>query len=261
MKTFKWDGLLCPRSDHYSTAQRGHTVGTCGALSGMTSPSCLTTAAAKSPRRHLHSLKPSINYLDSMLCCLMQFYQKKLRKSSHDVILSKKMRNISGRINPYRNRGLVTDPNIKKYLTKKNAKMKACLVMKEITNKIKYWTGPLNGEDDRLKQHKSLQMEGQKLSNQSSVMGTEVGRSSTKKQNAMILPSRLTYIFPSGSSIAEHSVFTPIKTSSPIDSTFNLIARRENFLFTLHFQSRFWNAFYLHWADQQLPGFYKKVTL
>ncbi|KAK1343831.1 hypothetical protein QTO34_014385 [Cnephaeus nilssonii] len=91
-------------------------------LSGMTSPSCLTTAAAKSPRRHLHSLKPRINYLDSMLCCVMQFYQKKLHKSSHDVILSKKMRNISGRINPYRNRNLVTDTDIKKYGTNKNAK-------------------------------------------------------------------------------------------------------------------------------------------
>lgn len=41
----------------------------------------------------------------------------------------------------------------------------------------------LHGEDDYLKRHKSLQMEGQKLINQSLVMGIEVGKSSATNQN------------------------------------------------------------------------------
>ncbi|XP_062949147.1 rho GTPase-activating protein 20-like [Cynocephalus volans] len=104
--------------------------------------------------------------------------------------------------------------------------------------------GLLQGEEDYLKQHKSLQMEGQKLINQSLVMGIELGKSSATNQNSeKVLPPRLSLCpktscssssspgtSASGSSascqdspfsqISEHSVFTPTETPSPIDCNF-----------------------------------------
>lgn len=52
-----------------------------------------------------------------------------------------------------------------------------------------YEASLLHGEEDYLKRHKSLQMEGQKLINQSLVMGIEVGKSSATNQNTeKVLP-------------------------------------------------------------------------
>ncbi|XP_005378111.1 PREDICTED: rho GTPase-activating protein 20 [Chinchilla lanigera] len=119
-------------------------------------------------------------------------------------------------------------------------------------HKISCEGGLLQGEEDYLKRHKSLQMEGQKLINQSLVLGIEVGRSSATHQSTdKVLPPRLNLCpstsssslsspgtSPSGSSvssqdsafsqISEHSVFTPTETSSPIDCTFQTQKKQEN---------------------------------
>ncbi|XP_023565322.1 rho GTPase-activating protein 20 isoform X2 [Octodon degus] len=119
-------------------------------------------------------------------------------------------------------------------------------------HKISCEAGLLQGEEDYLKRHKSLQMEGQKLINQSLVMGIEVGRScATSPGTEKVLPPRLDLCpstsssslsspgtSPSGSSvssqdsafsqISEHSVFTPTETSSPIDCTFQAQKKQEN---------------------------------
>ncbi|EPQ09796.1 Rho GTPase-activating protein 20 [Myotis brandtii] len=58
-----------------------------GPLSGMTTPSCLSTAAAdapESPRQHQRCSEPSTSYLDSKLFSLRQ---ERLHKSSRDAIL------------------------------------------------------------------------------------------------------------------------------------------------------------------------------
>nr|KAF6324052.1 Rho GTPase activating protein 20 [Myotis myotis] len=111
-------------------------------------------------------------------------------------------------------------------------------------NNTSYEVRPWSGEEQYLQQHKSLQLEGQKLINQSLVMGIEVGKSGATDQNPeKLLPSKLSTCprtscsslsspgtSPSGSSvssqdsafsqISEHSVFTPNETSSPVDCTF-----------------------------------------
>ncbi|XP_032326410.1 rho GTPase-activating protein 20-like [Camelus ferus] len=112
-------------------------------------------------------------------------------------------------------------------------------------------TSLLHGEEDYLKRHKSLQMEGQKLINQSLVMGIEVGKSGATNQNTeKVFPPRLNICprssysslsspdtSPSGSSvssqdsafpqISEQSVFTPTETSSPVDCTFQAQGKQE----------------------------------
>ncbi|XP_032328314.1 LOW QUALITY PROTEIN: rho GTPase-activating protein 20 [Camelus ferus] len=112
-------------------------------------------------------------------------------------------------------------------------------------------TSLLHREEDYLKQHKSLQMEGQKLINQSLVMGIEVGKSGAANQNTeKVFPPRLNICprsscsslsspdtSPSGSpvssqdsafsQISEQSVFTPTETSSPIDCTFQAQGKQE----------------------------------
>ncbi|GAB1294204.1 Rho GTPase-activating protein 20 [Apodemus speciosus] len=63
------------------------------APAGPGTPSCLPAAAADAPkvlRRHRRSSEPSIDYLDTKLSYLREFYQKKLRKSSCDAVLSRK---------------------------------------------------------------------------------------------------------------------------------------------------------------------------
>ncbi|XP_053451891.1 rho GTPase-activating protein 20 [Nycticebus coucang] len=109
----------------------------------------------------------------------------------------------------------------------------------------------LHEEEDYLKRHKSLQIEGQKLINQSLILGIEVGKSSATNQNTeKVLPPRLTLCprtsysslsspgtSPSGtpvssqdsafSQISEHSVFTP--TSSPTDCTYQAQRQQEKF--------------------------------
>ncbi|XP_010608955.1 rho GTPase-activating protein 20 [Fukomys damarensis] len=119
-------------------------------------------------------------------------------------------------------------------------------------HKISCEASLLQGEEDYLIRHKSLQMEGQKLINQSLVMGIEVGKSSATNQSTeKVLPPRLNLCpstsssslsspgtSPSGSSvssqdsafsqISEHSVFTPTETSSPIDCTFQAQKKQEN---------------------------------
>ncbi|XP_036283277.1 rho GTPase-activating protein 20 isoform X1 [Pipistrellus kuhlii] len=118
-------------------------------------------------------------------------------------------------------------------------------------NKASYEVGPSLGEEVYLQQHKSLQMEGQKLINQSLIMGIEVGKSGAKSQSTeKPVPSRLNLCprtscsslsspgtSPSGSSvssqdsafsqISEHSVFTPAETSSPVDCTFQAHSQGE----------------------------------
>ncbi|XP_075402683.1 rho GTPase-activating protein 20 isoform X2 [Tenrec ecaudatus] len=306
------------------------------APSGGCSPAYLPPAAAGAPkslRRHRRCSEPSIDYLDSKLSYLREFYQKKLRKSSCDAILSQKDEEDLKPSQPLQGEGKVTGlkPSVaagtegsKKNATHANVKKKGpsgheghlgrplfpkskpvaisvashsgaavqgprrhppppgnaaappgcspphvaaalpgsgmprrcsepniedqqcALTYLRLghTKKQRDAAGPLPGEEDYLQRHKSLQMEGQKLINQSLVMGIEVGKSSAcHPSTEKVLPPRLTLCprtsysslsspgtSPSGSSvssqdsafsqISEHSVFSPTDTSSPVDCTF-----------------------------------------
>ncbi|XP_036751585.2 rho GTPase-activating protein 20 isoform X2 [Manis pentadactyla] len=307
---------------------------------GISTPSYLSTAAADAPkslRRHRRCSEPSIDYLDSTLSYLREFYQKKLRKSSCDAILSQKDEDYLKQNQSLQEEGkicfkksLVTDTDTKKNASNKNVKKKSLSgsegnhvklfpkskpvaisvashthmsshdharnqpfdadrsgyspphtadapqssrrhrrcsepntddqhckltylrgIYSKKQHKTNYEAGLLHGEEDYLKRHKSLQMEGQKLINQSLIMGIEVGKSSATNQNIeKILPPRLNICprtsysslsspgtSPSGSSvssqdsafsqISEHSVFTPTETSSPIDCTFQTQRKQE----------------------------------
>uniref|UniRef100_F7F3K8 Rho GTPase-activating protein 20 n=1 Tax=Monodelphis domestica TaxID=13616 RepID=F7F3K8_MONDO len=298
----------------------------------------LSTAAGdalKNWRRHRRCSEPSIDYLDSKLTYLREFYQKKLRKSSCDAILSH--RDEDGHKHPHLSQGgdqkLINPTSViqteveKKNTTNQNVKKKGffshegtpvrlpfksrsvaisvasysnislqdhsksqtfgidpsayspsntALGLKSLQRhrrcsepNIDYLdckltslrgVSPKNlhktscdvglslGDEDYLKRHQSLQVEGQKLINQSLVMGIEVGKSNASNQNMeKMLPvtpprlnicSRTSYsslsspgTSPSGSSvssqdsafsqISEHSVFIPTETSSPVDCTFS----------------------------------------
>ncbi|XP_047609338.1 rho GTPase-activating protein 20 [Phacochoerus africanus] len=311
-----------------------------GAPAGLSTPSLPSTApgAPKGLRRQRRCSEPSIDYLDSKLSYLREFYQKKLRKSSCDAILSKKDENHVNQNRPLQEEGethfkpsLVTGTNTKKNATNKNIKKKSLSdhegnhmklfpkskpvaisvasyshissscdhprdqpfntdtsgyspphtadalkssrrhrrcsepsindqhcrltylrgICSKKQHKASCEASLLHGEDDYLKRHKSLQMEGQKLINQSLVMGIEVGKSSATNQNTeKVVPPRLNICprtsysslsspatSPSGSSvssqdsafsqISEHSVFTPTETSSPIDCTFQAQRKEE----------------------------------
>lgn len=308
--------------------------------SGMSTPSHLSTTAADAPkslRRHRRCSEPSYDYLDSKLSYLREFYQKKLRKSSCDAVLSKKDESHLNQNQPLQEEGktcfkksLVVGTDIKKNATNKNVKKKSLSdnegnhvklfpkskpvaismasyshmsscdhprnqtfdtdtsgyspphttdalkssrrhrrcsepniddqhckltylrgIHSKKQHKASYEASLLHGEEDYLKRHKSLQMEGQKLINQSLVMGIEVGKTSATNQNTeKVLPPRLNICSrtsysslsspgtsPSGSSvssqdsvfsqISEHSVFTPTETSSPIDCTFQAQRKQE----------------------------------
>ncbi|KAF0876915.1 RHG20 protein, partial [Crocuta crocuta] len=310
------------------------------APSALSTPGYLPTAAAGAPkslRRHRRCSEPSIDYLDSKLSYLREFYQKKLRKSSCDAILSQKDEDYLKQNQPLQEEGktcfkqsLVAGTDTKKNATNKNVKKKSlsgnegnhvklfskskpvaisvasyshmssqdhpgsqtfgtdtpgyspphtadalkssrryrrcsepsmddqhCKLtyLRGIYSKKQHKTSCgaslLHGEEDYLERHKSLQMEGQKLINQSLVMGIEVGKSSSTNQNTEKgLPPRLNICprtsysslsspgtSPSGSSvssqdsafsqISEHSVFTPTETSSPIDCTFQAQRKQE----------------------------------
>ncbi|XP_022417271.1 rho GTPase-activating protein 20 isoform X2 [Delphinapterus leucas] len=310
------------------------------APSGMSTPSHLSTTAADAPkslRRHRRCSEPSYDYLDSKLSYLREFYQKKLRKSSCDAVLSKKDESHLNQNQPLQEEGktcfkksLVIGTDIKKNATNKNVKKKSLSdnegnhvklfpkskpvaismasyshmsscdhprnqtfdtdrsgyspphttdtlkssrrhrrcsepniddqhckltylrgIHSKKQHKASYEASLLHGEEDYLKRHKSLQMEGQKLINQSLVMGIEVGKTSATNQNTdKVLPPRLNICSrtsysslsspgtsPSGSSvssqdsafsqISEHSVFTPTETSSPIDCTFQAQRKQE----------------------------------
>ncbi|XP_076969130.1 rho GTPase-activating protein 20 isoform X2 [Tamandua tetradactyla] len=310
-------------------------------VSGLCTPGSLSTAASDAPkslRRHRRCSEPSIDYLDSKLSYLREFYQKKLHKSSCDAILSQKDEDYMKQNHPLQEEGktcfkksLVTGSDIsKKNATYQSVKKKSLssnegyhvklfpkskpvaisptsygnlssqdhsrnqsidadisgyfpphstdalkssrryrrcsepniddqhyklTYLRGICSKKQHKTiceaGLFLGEDEYLKRHKSLQMEGQKLMNQSLVMGIEVGKSSATNQNAeKVLPPRLNICprtsysslsssgtSPSGSSvssqdsafsqISEHSVFTPTETSSPIDCTFQAQRKQE----------------------------------
>lgn len=304
--------------------------------------SCLPVAAADAPkvlRRHRRSSEPSIDYLDTKLSYLREFYQKKLRKSSCDAVLSRKDEDYLKQTQPQKKGDKVclkqssvtgtdvskrntANENIKKkslsghegtqvtlftkskpvpisvasyshgssqdhprkqafdadpcrfsppHLTDaqkssrvqhrrcsepsiddqnyKLSYLRGIYSMKQ--NKASCEAGLLHGEDDYLRRHKSLQIEGQKLINQSLVMDIEVGKSSSSHQSTeKVLPPRLNLCprasysslsspgsSPSGSSvssqdsafsqISEHSVFTPTETSSPIDCTFQTQRKQE----------------------------------
>ncbi|KAI6053619.1 rho GTPase-activating protein 20 isoform X1 [Marmota monax] len=307
------------------------------APSGTCLPSYLSTTTTDAPkilRRHRRCSEPSIDYLDSKLSYLREFYQKKLRKSSCDVILSQKDEDCLKQNQSLQEEGRTcsvtgTDVN-EKNATNQNIKKKSfsgnegnhvklftkskpmaisvasyshipsrdhsrnqtfdpdssgyspphtadapkssrthrrcsepniddqnCKLtyLRGIYSKKQHKTsceaGLLHGEEDYLKRHKSLQMEGQKLINQSLVMGIEVGKSSSTNQSTeKVLPPRLNLgprasysslsspgTSPSGSSvssqdsafsqISEQSVFTPTETSSPIDCTFQAQRKQE----------------------------------
>ncbi|XP_049745288.1 rho GTPase-activating protein 20 isoform X1 [Elephas maximus indicus] len=311
------------------------------APSSVCTPTYLSAAAADAPkslRRHRRCSEPSIDYLDSKLSYLREFYQKKLRKSSCDAILSQKDEDYMKQTQPLQEeskacfkRNLVTGTDIsKKNATNQNVKKKSLSsneghrvklfpkskpvaisvapysgmslqdhcrtqpinadtpgyspphtadalkssrmhrrcsepniddqhckltyfrgIYSKKQHKTSCETGPLHGEEDYLKRHKSLQMEGQKLINQSLVMGIEIGKSSATHQNTeKVLSPRLNICpstsysslsspgtSPSGSSvssqdsafsqISEHSMFTPTETSSPIDCTFQAPRKQE----------------------------------
>ncbi|XP_020845463.1 LOW QUALITY PROTEIN: rho GTPase-activating protein 20 [Phascolarctos cinereus] len=290
--------------------------------------------ALKNWRRHRRCSEPSIDYLDSKLTYLREFYQKKLRKSSCDAILSH--RDEDNHKQPQPSQGglsLVTQTEVeKKNTANQNVKKKAffshegtpvrlpfkskpvtisvasysnislqdhsksqtlgpdhsgyspsntTLGLRSLQRhrrcsepnidyldcKLTYPRGvsPMNihktgcdvglslGDEDYLKRHHSLQVEGQKLINQSLIMGIEVGKSNASNQNVekmlQVTPPRLNVCSrtsysslsspgtsPSGSSvssqdsafsqISEHSVFIPTETSSPVDCTFSTLRKQ-----------------------------------
>ncbi|XP_075822032.1 rho GTPase-activating protein 20 [Microtus pennsylvanicus] len=316
------------------------------APAGPGTPSCLPVAAANAPkvlRRHRRCSEPSIDYLDTKLSYLREFYQKKLRKSSCDAVLSRKDEDFLKQTQPPKKGGktcfrqssvMGTDISKKnatnEHIQKKSlsghegnqvtplAKSKPVAIsvasyshassqdrsrkqpfdadtcrfspphmgdarkssqvhrrcsepsIDDQNYKLSYlrgiyskkqhkssWeTGLLHEEEDYLRRHKSLQLEGQKLINQSLVMGIEVGKSSGAHQSTeKALPPRLNLCprasysslsspgtSPSGSSVSsqdsafsqmsEHSVFTPTETSSPVDCTFQAQRKQEEELST-----------------------------
>ncbi|XP_074160412.1 rho GTPase-activating protein 20 [Sminthopsis crassicaudata] len=290
----------------------------------------LSTAAEalKNWRRRRRCSEPTIDYLDSKFISLREFYQKKLRKSSCDAIISH--RDEEGPKQSHPSQGgfnSVTPTKVeKKNSTNQNIKKKgffshegtpvklpfkskpvaislaSCsnsslmdhsksqtlgpdhsntvLGLKSLQKhrrcsepnidylgcKLTYPSGvsPKNlekiscdvsfclGDEDYLKRHQSLQVEGQKLINQSLIMGIEVGKSNTSNQNeekmSPVIPPRLNICSrtsfsslsspgtsPSGSSvssedsafsqISENSVFIPTENSSPVDCTFSALRK------------------------------------
>ncbi|XP_062949112.1 rho GTPase-activating protein 20-like [Cynocephalus volans] len=233
------------------------------ARSDMYTPSHLSSDARDAPktlRRQLCCLEPSTDCLDSKLSS-PEVYQKKLHKSSYDAILSQKDEDYLKQNQPlqggdktcFKQSSVTSTDVIEKNATNIDNQHCKLTYLRGIDSKKQHKTsceaGLLQGEEDYLKQHKSLQMEGQKLINQSLVMGIEVGKSSATNQNTeQILLPRLSLCpktscsslfspgtFPSGSSVScqdspfsqtsEHSVFTPTETPSPIDC--NILAQRK----------------------------------
>ncbi|XP_069869529.1 rho GTPase-activating protein 20-like [Dipodomys merriami] len=301
-----------------------------------TSQSVGTPHAPKAPRRHRRCSEPTIHYLDSKLSYLREFYQKKMRKSSCDVVLSQKDEDslkqnhqplhdagqtrwkhssVTGtddgkkntpQQNPrkkhtpapqghhagkfpkskpvaisvaslshmtfqdpgghqpfgteaegYRPAGARQSSLMRRRSSEPNIDDQSCQLtyLRGIYSKQLHESscqgGLLHGEEDYLQRHKSLQMEGQKLINQSLVLGIEVGKTSATSQGTeKVLPPRLNLCprtsysslsspgtSPSGSSvssqdsafsqISEHSVFTPTDTSSPIDCTFQAPGKQD----------------------------------
>ncbi|XP_062949357.1 rho GTPase-activating protein 20-like [Cynocephalus volans] len=303
------------------------------APSDMCTPSYLSSDATDAPktlRRHWRCSEPRTYCLDSKLSSLEEVYQKKLRKSSYDAILSQKdedylkqnQRLQEGDKTCFKQSSVTSTDVSEKNATNQNIKKKNLSGTEEnhgklfrnstrVSNSVASYShmssqdhsrnqpfdedtsgyslphttgtlkrsrthqrcsepnidnqhckltylrgidskkrktscgaGLLQGEEDYLKQHKSLQMEGQKLINQSLVMGIEVGKSSATNQNTeKVLPPRLSLCpktscsslsspgtSPYGSSVScqdspfpqtsEHSVFPPTETPSPIDCNF-----------------------------------------
>ncbi|XP_027703131.1 rho GTPase-activating protein 20 isoform X2 [Vombatus ursinus] len=297
----------------------------------------LSTAAVdalKNWRRHRRCSEPSIDYLDSKLTYLREFYQKKLRKSSCDAILSHRDEDSHKQLQPSQGGlSLVTHTAVeKKNTTNQNVKKKAFFSHEGTPVRLPFKSKPVTisvasysnislqdhsksqtlgpdhsgyspsnttlglrslqrhrrcsepnidyldckltyprgvspknihktscdvglslGDEDYLKRHQSLQVEGQKLINQSLIMGIEVGKSNASNQNVEkvlpVTPPRLTACSrtsysslsspgtsPSGSSvssqdsafsqISEHSVFIPTETSSPVDFTFSTLRKQ-----------------------------------
>ncbi|XP_012585406.1 PREDICTED: rho GTPase-activating protein 20 [Condylura cristata] len=305
----------------------------------LSTPGYLPAAEApKSLRRHRRCSEPSIDYFDSKLSYLREFYQKKLRKSSCDAILSQKDAEDPKQNPPPREEGraghraggapggdagrkdsagqtprkksssagegghgrlfpksrpvaisvapcshtpspdragtqpcaadapgyspphtadALKGPRRHRRCSEPSMDDQRCkfTYLRAVHSKQQQKTGCgpglLHGEEDYLKRHKSLQMEGQKLINQSLVMGIEVRKGSAAAPHSdRALPPRLSLCprtsysslsspgsSPSGSSvssqdsafsqISEHSVFTPTETSSPVDCTFQAQRKAE----------------------------------
>ncbi|XP_067145746.1 rho GTPase-activating protein 20 [Apteryx mantelli] len=168
--------------------------------------SATTSGALKTPRRHRRSSEPTIGLLASGFTRLSEGREKAMRKASCDVVLS-------------------------------------------------------HEDEDCLRQLRSLQMEGQKLINQSLIIGINVGKSDNTSQNIekkdlsrFLLPpapeglnicsgfsssslsspgtspsvSSMSSLDSAFSQFSDQSVFTPTETSSPLDSTFQLLKKHKD---------------------------------
>ncbi|XP_062433375.1 LOW QUALITY PROTEIN: rho GTPase-activating protein 20 [Rhea pennata] len=174
--------------------------------SGLGFSSATTSGALKTPRRHRRSSEPAIGLLAPGFTRLSEGHEKAARKASCDVVLS-------------------------------------------------------HEDEDYLHQLRSLQMEGQKLINQSLIIGINVGKVDNTSQNIekkdlshCLLPptpeglnicsgfsssslsspgtspsvSSMSSLDSAFSQFSDQSVFTPTETSSPLDSTFQLLKKHED---------------------------------
>ncbi|XP_010215799.1 PREDICTED: LOW QUALITY PROTEIN: rho GTPase-activating protein 20-like [Tinamus guttatus] len=188
----------------FSSQENSENESLCSNALGFSSAT--TSGALKTPRRHRRSSEPTIGLLAPGFTRLSETCEKAARKASCDVFLS-------------------------------------------------------HEDEDYLHQLRSLQMEGQKLINQSLIIGINVGKSDNARQNTekkdlphCLLPpnpeglnicsgfsssslsspgtspslSSMSSLDSAFSQFSDQSVFTPTETSSPLDSTFQLLKKHED---------------------------------
>lgn len=187
----------------FSSQENSEKESLCSSSRGFSSAA--TSGTLKTSRRHRRSSEPTIGLLTPSFGRTADGHEKATRKASCDVVLS-------------------------------------------------------HEDEDYLHQLRSLQMEGQKLINQSLIIGINIGKSDNTNQNTekkglshCLLPPALEGLntcsgfsssslsspgtSPSVSSMSsldsafsqfsDHSVFTPTETSSPFDSTFQSLKKRD----------------------------------
>ncbi|XP_064361113.1 rho GTPase-activating protein 20 isoform X2 [Dromaius novaehollandiae] len=188
----------------FSSQENSENKSLCSSALGFSSAT--TSGALKTPRRHRRSSEPTIGLLAPGFVRLSEGREKAARKASCDVVLS-------------------------------------------------------HEDEDYLRQLRSLQMEGQKLINQSLIIGINVGKSDNTSQNiekkdlsrCLLSPtpeglsicsgfsssslsspgtspsvSSMSSLDSAFSQFSDQSVFTPTETSSPLDSTFQLLKKHED---------------------------------
>nr|XP_009682085.1 PREDICTED: rho GTPase-activating protein 20 isoform X2 [Struthio camelus australis] len=188
----------------FSSQENSENESLCSSALGLSSAT--TSGALKTLRRHRRSSEPAIGLLAPGFTCLGEGHEQAARKASCDVVLS-------------------------------------------------------HEDEDYLCQLRSLQMEGQKLINQSLIIGINVSKSDNTSQNiekkdlsrCLLPPSPEGFNICSGfsssslsspgtspsvssmssldsafSQFSDQSVFTPTETSSPLDSTFQLLKKHED---------------------------------